>query len=92
MVNIFDINDIRSIIFDFVYPKIIKKGMTIKIVKSQFHPFLTGKIEKIYSIKKCDNYFVITLLNKSKKCDIFWFKVETYLYTKDDNVLKVLKS
>lgn len=92
MINIFDIVEIRSIILDFIYPKLIKKGMTIKIVKSQYHPFLSGKIEKIYSIKKHQGYYVITLLNKSKKSDIFWFKVETYLYTKDDNILKVLLS
>ena len=91
MKNIFDILELRRHIFSYVYPNVVKKGMTVKIIKSKFHPFLTGKIEKIYNIKKCKDYFIITLVNKSKKSDIFWFRVETYLYTQDDNILKIIK-
>ena len=56
MKNIFDILELRRHIFSYVYPNVVKKGMTVKIIKSKFHPFLTGKIEKIYNIKKCKDY------------------------------------
>ena len=91
MVNIFDIDELRNIIFNFIYPKYIKKGMTVKIIKSKFHPFLIGRTEIVYSIKKYNECFIITLLNQSKQSDIFWFTSETYLHANDDNILKVLK-
>ena len=48
--NPFNISDIRSLIFGYIYPPKIKKGMVIRIVKSRMHPFLTGRISAINEI------------------------------------------
>ena len=61
MNKVFEIQDLRNLIFSFVYPKQIKKGMKVIVVKSRYDPYLTNRCDIIDSIiinKK--NEFVIT--------------------------------
>ena len=48
----FDIMELRRIIFGFLYPPIIKKGMIVSVVQSAFHPFLTNRTGPIHKISK----------------------------------------
>ena len=62
--------------------------MTIKVIRSYFHPFLTNKLGIIHNIQKKRKYFIITLLNESKPGAIYWYKTYTYLYSHRD-ILKI---
>ena len=86
----FDIPEIRQIILGYLYPPKTKKGMTIKIIKTRFHPFLRNRISKINNISKYKNKYVITLVNKSCPGSLFWYKTTTYLYSESDT-MKVIR-
>lgn len=88
--KIFEISSIRNIIFSYVYPKKIKKGDVIKIVKSHFHPYLSGRTSSINNIVKYNDYFIIILTNESFSKDNSWYKVDTYLYSYNDDIIKVI--
>jgi len=89
--NVFDIDDIKKIIFGFVYPTRVTKGMKIAVVRSAFYPFLTCREGVIHSIFKKKGKYVISLLNESTPRDTFWYKVYTYLLPDRGDVIKVIQ-
>ena len=50
MNKVFEIQELRDIIFSFIYPKQIKKGMKVLVVKSRYDPYLTNRCDIIDSI------------------------------------------
>ncbi len=50
MNKVFEIQELRDIIFNFIYPKQIKKGMKVLVVKSRYDPYLTNRCDIIDSI------------------------------------------
>tara|TARA_B100001057_G_C22688487_1_gene886763 strand:- start:561 stop:836 length:276 start_codon:yes stop_codon:yes gene_type:complete len=83
--NIFDISDIRKIIFSYIYPVKITKGMLINANLSSFNPLFLNHIGIIDDIKKINsNNFRITMINESTEDDLYWYKVHTYLYSDRD--------
>jgi hypothetical protein len=89
--NIFDIKEIRKIIFGYIYPSKITKGMKIKIIETKFHPFLKDREDYIYDIKNSlkNKEKVITLMNESKQ-ELF-YRVYTYIYPSLGDKFKVIK-
>ncbi len=84
--NIFDISDIRKIIFSYIYPVKITKGMLINANMSSFSPLFLNHIGTIYDIKRTNsNNFRITMINESTEEDFYWYKVYTYLYSEKDD-------
>ena len=67
--NIFDIKEIRGIIFGYIYPSKITKGMKIKIIETKFNSFLKDREDYIYDIRNSLKHRgkVITLMNESKQ-------------------------
>tara|TARA_B100000524_G_scaffold195940_1_gene101674 strand:+ start:308 stop:628 length:321 start_codon:yes stop_codon:yes gene_type:complete len=93
MNKVFEIQDLRDLIFSFVYPKQIKKGMKVIVVKSRYDPYLTNRCDIIDSIiinKK--NEFVITFLKQERYDNNLWYKVYTHLYPNKGDIIKVVNS
>ena len=88
--NPFNISDIRSLIFGYIYPLKIKKGMVIRIVKSSMHPFLTGKISAIDEISRFRKQIAVILVNEQSDTEKSWYKTITYLYPNHGDELKVI--
>tara|TARA_A100001035_G_C27595774_1_gene414105 strand:+ start:84 stop:359 length:276 start_codon:yes stop_codon:yes gene_type:complete len=54
--NVFEIEDIRRIIFSFIYPTVIKPGMIMKYMGSKKpKQYLNNYIGKLYIIEKYAN-------------------------------------
>lgn len=89
--NIFDIKEIREIIFGYIYPSKITKGMKIKIIETKFNPFLKDREDYIYDIRNSLKHRgkVITLMNESKQ--EFFYRVYTYIYPSLGDKFKVIK-
>ena len=93
MNKVFEIQDLRDLIFSFIYPKQIKKGMKVIVVKSRYDPYLTNRCDIIESIKiNKKNEFVITFLKQERYHDNLWYKVYTHLYPNKGDVIKVVNS
>ena len=93
MNNVFEIQELRDIIFSFVYPKQIKKGMKIIVVKSRYDPYLTNRCDIIDSIiKNKKGELVITFLKQERNPDNIWYKVYTHLYPNNGDIIKVVNS
>ena len=93
MNKVFEIQDLRNLIFSFVYPKQIKKGMKVIVVKSRYDPYLTNRCDIIESIKiNKKNEFVITFLKQERYENNLWYKVYTHLYPYKGDVIKVVNS
>ena len=93
MNKVFEIQDLRNLIFSFVYPKQIKKGMKVIVVKSRYDPYLTNRCDIIDSIiinKK--NEYVVSFLNKERYDNSLWYKVYTHLYPNKGDIIKVVNS
>jgi len=93
MNKVFEIQDLRDLIFSFVYPKQIKKGMKVLVVKSRYDPYLTNRCDIIDSIiinKK--NEYVVSFLNKERYDNSLWYKVYTHLYPNKGDIIKVVNS
>ena len=88
--NPFNISDIRSLIFGYIYPPKIKKGMVIRIVKSRMHPFLTGRISAINEISTFRKQIAVVLVNEQPDSEKYWYKTITYLYPNLGDELKVI--
>lgn len=93
MNKVFEIQELRDIIFSFIYPKQIKKGMKVLVVKSRYDPYLTNRCDIIDSIiinKK--NEYVVSFLNKERYDNSLWYKVYTHLYPNKGDIIKVVNS
>ena len=88
--NPFNIYEIRSLIFGYVYPAKVKKGMVIQIVKSRMHPFLTGRISMIDEISRFRKQIAVVLVNEQSNPEKPWYKTITYLYPNHGDELKVV--
>ena len=88
--NPFNISDIRSLIFGYIYPPNIKKGMVIEVVKSRMHPFLTGRVSVIHEINTFQKRKTILLVNEQPNSEKYWYKTITYLYPNNGDELKVI--
>ena len=54
--NVFEIEDIRRIIFSYIYPAVIKSGMTMQYMGSKKpKKYLNNYIGKLYTIEKYSN-------------------------------------
>ena len=81
MNKVFEIQDLRDLIFSFVYPKQIKKGMKVIVVKSRYDPYLRNRCDFIDSItKNKKNEIVVHFLKQEKYDDNLWYKVYTHIY------------
>ena len=93
MNHVLDIQELRDFIFSFVYPKQIKKGMKILVVKSRYDPYLTNRCDIIDSIiKNSKNEPVVTFLKQERNPDNLWYKVYTHLYPSNGDLIKVVNS
>ena len=90
--NIFNINEVRKIIFSYLYPCKLLKGMEIKIVKSKFHPFLQNKIVVIDNIEYIKNKSYIKIIKESNNINEIWYKAITYISFENGDIFKVTKS
>jgi len=87
----FDITDVRRIIFSYIYPPKVKKGMIIRVIRSAYHPFLTDRTGPIREIiKRDDKFYRIMLMNEQCRDDLYWFKASTYLYPSQGDIIKVI--
>ena len=103
---IFDLFEIRQHIFSYVYPKIIKKNMWIKVITSSclFQPSLDVPLQIFKIVKNEDQTYTIvikfeydlleyeTLDNDSQGYENRWYCVYTYLYPNHGDIIKVVKS
>tara|TARA_B000000557_G_scaffold76594_1_gene61191 strand:+ start:575 stop:859 length:285 start_codon:yes stop_codon:yes gene_type:complete len=93
MNKVFEIQELRDIIFNFVYPKQIKKGMKVLVVKSRYDPYLTNRCDIIDSIiKNKKGETIITFLKQERNPDNIWYKVYTHLYPNNGDLIKVVNS
>tara|TARA_A100001015_G_scaffold277357_1_gene336489 strand:+ start:101 stop:394 length:294 start_codon:yes stop_codon:yes gene_type:complete len=93
MNKVFEIRELRNLIFSFVYPKQIKKGMKVLVVKSRYDPYLTNRCDIIDSIiKNKKGELVITFLKQERNPDNIWYKVYTHLYPNKGDIIKVINS
>ena len=87
----FDITDIRRIIFGYIYPLKITTGMMIQVVKTAYHPFLAGRTGPIHKIIRRNHHYVIVLVNEQTRPESQWYKVNTYLYPNQGDIIKVIQ-
>ena len=93
MNKVFEIQDLRDLIFSFVYPKLIKKGMKVIVVKSRYDPYLTNRCDIIDSIGiNKQKELVITFLKQERYENNLWYKVYTHLYPDKGDLIKVILS
>lgn len=91
--SIFEIQDIRKIIFSFIYPTKVVKGMLIEIVENSFNPFFYRKIVPIHEIvKHKNNDYTIILCQEPDRRDSMWYRVYSYLYPNKGDVIKVVNA
>jgi hypothetical protein len=93
MNKVFEIQELRDIIFNFIYPKQIKKGMKVLVVKSRYDPYLTNRCDIIDSIiinKKKE--FVVSFLKQERYENNLWYKVYTHFYPNKGDIIKVVNS
>ena len=89
--NIFDIYEIRKIIFSFLQPSKLLKGMKILIIESKFHPFLVNKLKTIHDIKIINRESYVSILKESKEKKSYWYKTISYLNCSRGDKFKVIK-
>ena len=93
--SVFEIKELREHIFSYLYPKKIKKGMWVQIVKSVcIKRPQTGIPLQIYRIVKNQNNtytIVIKLESMEPKDDNRWYRVYSYLYPFHGDIIKVVK-
>ena len=68
--NIFECTDIRKIIFSYIYPVIITKGMTLKVIDSKFHKYMIGNTYEIFKITRMGKHTVVVIEKKLYKIKI----------------------
>ena len=89
--NIFDIQDIRSLIFSYIYPKTIKSGMVMQ--------YLGSKKSKIYLNKYIGKLFIIdkyihVYLNNNLKLEVIimakGIESENCIFYPEEDYIKII--
>tara|TARA_B100001758_G_C18416580_1_gene620424 strand:- start:7615 stop:7902 length:288 start_codon:yes stop_codon:yes gene_type:complete len=93
--SVFDIKEIRECILDFVYPKVVKRGMWIKAYQTMFiNTSNQWRVLQIYRItKNIDNSYTIVIKTESneREDNNRWYCVYSYLYPYHGDIIKVIK-
>ena len=88
--NIFECTDIRKIIFSYIYPVIITKGMTLKVIDSKFHKYMIGNTYEIFKITRMGKHTVVVIEKKGFSPDNHSYTVYSYLFPNGDDLLKII--
>jgi hypothetical protein len=93
--SVFDIKELREQIFSYVYPKLIKKGMWIVVLKSicviRPRNYVPLQIFKIVKNEDQSHTIIIKYESIETRDDNKWYCVYSYLYPDHGDVIKVIK-
>jgi len=92
--QVFDNEDLRRVIFNFIYPPQIKSGMIMQYLGSTIpKPYLFPFIGKIYEVDQIFTGNMYPLFNTS--VIIFAFGIDTsnnLFFPEDDDIIKIIRT